>query len=659
MEHNNVNSSTRTHQSVNTQHSINHTTITNENINSDILGNLISTNYEEIEIDIQPPLLIEDVPYCSQDDMIQKNFQHQYIDQNIPLNIATYAKVASEPIKTIEHYKDSKSDYSHNSYINHNSNHNEYTHYNSRNRNYNEHVYSSAYQESTKKFYDDLRYQQIKRELEEHKNDPEYEEIYKEIVKVIKSQKEEIRKKFDEELQKKKKEFEEKIIEVNKIRERINGLGVSGLVNLGNTCYLNSVLQVICHLFPFSDYMLNKAYEPSLRDQCIIKAFEDLKKKNGLTDSLSGSFTSLSSSVADISANGTFNIDESAIEESINGSLCKQINDLIMNLWKRNAKIVPKSMREFIKILDPMFGDHHQQDSQELLNKVLEKIHEETKQNIYTEESAAELKRKLHENRPVIDKENQIDDKLFNIFCDFWVKTLLTENSLIMNYFNGVRVTIVRCSACNNLVFTPEVFMMLELSLDKKDCDIQDLLIKEYNSHEVFDGDNCYFCDTCKCKTEAIMFKKIILPPKILIVMLKRFTYNYQTNTFGKIDSTITYPIKNFNINIATIGNSLMSFAHNLDTNNPHTYGYEYDLCSIIKHIGSTVSSGHYISLCFNELTEAWYNFNDETVHYIPPEEVNNKLIHKDSYLIVYSSIKKKSKANIATLSTQDVQISD
>jgi len=177
------------------------------------------------------------------------------------------------------------------------------------------------------------------------------------------------------------------------------------------------------------------------------------------------------------------------------------------------------------------------------------------------------------------------------------------------------------------------------------DCTIEELLKREYGTIEELTGDNRYSCDVCECKTEAIKWSKIILPPPILIVMLKRFAFTEDAKgdwVFKKIDSMVKYPIVNFNINTATISNSALSFVHNLNPENNVICGYNYDLCSIIKHIGSTMNCGHYTSICKNAHNNKWYNFNDEYVNYIPDDILEKALIHKDSYMLIYSSITKK-----------------
>lgn len=59
------------------------------------------------------------------------------------------------------------------------------------------------------------------------------------------------------------------IIEEGKKLNPIFGKGLTGLVNLGNTCYINSVLQVLFHLNEFK----NKYYEQGLEHMKQCKEF--------------------------------------------------------------------------------------------------------------------------------------------------------------------------------------------------------------------------------------------------------------------------------------------------------------------------------------------------------------------------------------------------
>ena len=40
--------------------------------------------------------------------------------------------------------------------------------------------------------------------------------------------------------------------------------GLSGLANLGNTCYLNSCMQILSHCYVFNDYLINFKLSPKI-----------------------------------------------------------------------------------------------------------------------------------------------------------------------------------------------------------------------------------------------------------------------------------------------------------------------------------------------------------------------------------------------------------
>ena len=55
-----------------------------------------------------------------------------------------------------------------------------------------------------------------------------------------------------------------------------------------------------------------------------------------------------------------------------------------------------------------------------------------------------------------------------------------------------------------------------------------------------------------------------------------------------------------------------------------------YDLVGVVKHIGSTIGSGHYIAFC--KLDGKWHEFNDKIVRPVDAKDV----VSKDAYVLFY-----------------------
>lgn len=121
--------------------------------------------------------------------------------------------------------------------------------------------------------------------------------------------------------------------------------GVVGLRNLGNTCYMNSMLQCMSNATPVTEYFLSEKYE------------DDINLKNIL---------------------GT------------GGRLARVYAGLMEDLWKGGEKsVAPREFKEEIGRVNAQFSGFQQQDSQELFTFLVDSLHEDlnrVKQKPYTED---------------------------------------------------------------------------------------------------------------------------------------------------------------------------------------------------------------------------------------------------------------------------------
>ncbi|KAM4720677.1 ubiquitin carboxyl-terminal hydrolase 33 [Rhinophrynus dorsalis] len=126
--------------------------------------------------------------------------------------------------------------------------------------------------------------------------------------------------------------FENLDIELEE-EDELKTRGLTGLKNIGNTCYMNAALQALSNCPPLTHFFLD----------CGALARTDKKP-----------------------------------------ALCKSYQKLMTEIWHKNrpGSVMPTNLFQGIKSVNPMFRGYSQQDAQEFLRCLMDVLHEELKEQI-------------------------------------------------------------------------------------------------------------------------------------------------------------------------------------------------------------------------------------------------------------------------------------
>lgn len=244
--------------------------------------------------------------------------------------------------------------------------------------------------------------------------------------------------------------------------------GLTGLVNIGNTCYLNSCLQLLSHT-----YELNNFLDSNKRQ---------LNKNN-------------------------------------EAKIYTEWNSLRNMMWSENCTIAPygfvKSVQEIAKTKGyEMFTGFAQNDVFEFLLFIIDCLHETLKREV-----------EMKINGTVKNNKDILAKKCYEMMQNMYKQ----EYSEILNIFYGISVTQIKDYITNDILsVVPEPFSILSLSIPKNiDCTIEDCL-DEYTNSEYLIDDNQWYNDKIEENQDAI--KNIVFwsLPNVLIIELKRYNNSQQ-----------------------------------------------------------------------------------------------------------------------------------
>ncbi|XP_055612240.1 ubiquitin carboxyl-terminal hydrolase 20-like [Uranotaenia lowii] len=142
-------------------------------------------------------------------------------------------------------------------------------------------------------------------------------------------------------------------------------------------------------------------------------------------------------------------------------------------------------------------------------------------------------------------------------------------------------------------------------------------------------GDNMYSCEKCNKLRNGVKYSRVLALPEMLCVHLKRFRHDLSYSS--KISSPVKFPL---------YGLDMRNYLHR-DCKSEVT---TYDLCAVICHHG-TVGGGHYTSFAKHDPTGKWFEFDDQLVTHVNPEQVKNC----EAYVLFY----RKNNSKMTTIRAQ------
>eukprot|EP00271_Cylindrocystis_brebissonii_P006579 TRINITY_DN19356_c0_g1_i1.p1 TRINITY_DN19356_c0_g1~~TRINITY_DN19356_c0_g1_i1.p1 ORF type:complete len:1040 (+),score=135.10 TRINITY_DN19356_c0_g1_i1:151-3270(+) len=185
-------------------------------------------------------------------------------------------------------------------------------------------------------------------------------------------------------------------------------LGLLGLSNLGNTCFMNSALQCLVHTAPLKDFFMG-----------------DYASQINTTNVL-----------------------------GMKGLLATEFAELLRKLWGTGGgPVAPRAFKGTLAKFAPQFSGYNQHDSQELLAFLLDGLHEDLN--------------RVH-RKPYVEAKDADGRPDEEVASEYWLNHKARNDSVIVDTCQGQYKSTLVCPVCGKVSITFDPFMYLSLPLPAK-----------------------------------------------------------------------------------------------------------------------------------------------------------------------------------------------
>lgn len=283
---------------------------------------------------------------------------------------------------------------------------------------------------------------------------------------------------------------------------KYHGRGQTGLVNLGNTCFLNSCMQILNHTYELSELLSSDKYKTST--------------KKDLPDTV----------------------------------IISEWNNLREVMWSQNGIVSPNRFVHHVQQLAiakdrELFTGFAQNDLPEFLLFMIECMHNSISRSV---------------TMKIMGKVETGVDQMATDCYHMLKNTYSKEYSEIMDMFYGIYVSELS-SIDGKTVHTtkPESFFILDLEIPKANASLYECL-DAFTSYEMLEGENAWFNEKMGQKEDVRKRITFWNFPKILVITLKRFSVDGS----HKIQDLIEFPLENLDVSKYVSGYNPKQYVYDL-----------------------------------------------------------------------------------------------